>query len=199
MTVDMTIHGAVAEVVLNRPHALNSIDRPMREQLWETWARIREDDRIRVAVVTGAGERSFCVGSDLKKTPPPKESYAELTFGRAASEHLLRGLDTDKPLICAINGYAVGGGLELALACDVRIAAENAEFGLAEVRVGSIPGAGGTQRLPRVIGQSAAMEMLLTGDRIDATEAHRVGLVSEVHPAKKLLPRAREIAQRIAQ
>ncbi|MGH3660600.1 MAG: enoyl-CoA hydratase/isomerase family protein [Micromonosporaceae bacterium] len=199
MTVDMTIHGAVAEVVLNRPHALNSIDRQMRKQLWEAWAQIREDDSIRVALLTGVGERSFCVGSDLKKTMPPKESHAELTFGRTTSEHLLRGLDTDKPLICAINGYAIGGGLELALACDVRIAAQSAEFGLSEVRVGSIPGAGGTQRLPRMIGQSAAMQMLLTGDRIDAAEAHRVGLVSEVHPADTLLPRAREIAQRIAQ
>jgi E-phenylitaconyl-CoA hydratase len=198
MTVDVTVHDGIAEIVLNRPEALNAIDPEMRAELGRVWTRVHEDDDIRVAVLTGAGERAFCVGSDLKKTPPPPESYAQRTFGRATSDHLLAALHTDKPLICAVNGLAVGGGLEIALACDIRIASETASFGLSEVRVGSIPGAGGTQRLPRMIGSSVAMQMLLTGDRIDAAEAYRVGLVSELCASDALLPRAREIAARIA-
>jgi E-phenylitaconyl-CoA hydratase len=198
MTIDVTVRNSIAEIVLNRPEALNAIDPEMREQLRQVWVRVHEDDDIRVAVLTGVGERAFCVGSDLKKTMPPPESYAEQTFGRSRSEHLLATLQTDKPLIAAINGLAIGGGLELALACDIRIASESAGFGLSEVRVGSIPGAGGTQRLPRMIGHSAAMQMLLTGDRIDAAEAYRVGLVSELCRPGDLLPRAREIAARIA-
>jgi E-phenylitaconyl-CoA hydratase len=198
MTIDVTVHDGIAEIVLNRPEALNAIDPDMREQLRQAWTRIHEDDDIRVAILTGAGDRAFCVGSDLKKTPPPPESYAQRAFGQARSDHLLATLRTDKPLICAINGLAVGGGLEIALACDIRIASETASFGLSEVRVGSIPGAGGTQRLPRMIGYSAAMQMLLTGDRIEAAEAYRVGLVSELCARDALLPRAREIAARIA-
>lgn len=198
MPIDVTVQDRIAEIVLNRPEALNAIDPEMREELREVWTRVHEDDDVRVAILTGAGERAFCVGSDLKKTPPPPESYAERNFGRTRSDHLLETLRTDKPLICAINGVAVGGGLELALACDIRIASRAASFGLTEVRVGSIPGAGGTQRLPRMIGSSVAMQMLLTGDRIDAAEALRVGLVSEVCEPDALLPRAREIAVRIA-
>jgi E-phenylitaconyl-CoA hydratase len=198
MTIDVTVQDSIAQIVLNRPEALNAIDPDMREQLRQVWVRVNEDDDIRVAVLTGAGDRAFCVGSDLKKTPPPPESYAQRTFGQARSDHLLATLQTDKPLICAVNGLAVGGGLEIALACDIRIASETASFGLSEVRVGSIPGAGGTQRLPRMIGHSVAMQMLLTGDRIDAAEAYRVGLVSELCGPEALLPRAREIAARIA-
>jgi E-phenylitaconyl-CoA hydratase len=198
MTIDFTVRDGIAEIVLNRPEALNAIDPEMRAQLRDAWTRVHEDDEIRVAVLTGAGDRAFCVGSDLKKTPPPPESYAQRAFGRATSDHLLASLQTDKPLICAINGLAVGGGLEIALACDIRIASETASFGLSEVRVGSIPGAGGTQRLPRMINTSTAMQMLLTGDRIDAAEAWRVGLVGELCPPDQLLPRAREIAGRIA-
>jgi len=198
MTIDVTVQDRIAEIVLNRPEALNAIDPETREELRAVWTRVHEDDEIRVAVVTGSGERAFCVGSDLKKTPPPPESYAQRAFGQAQSDHLLATLQTDKPLVCAVNGVAVGGGLEIALACDVRIASETASFGLSEVRVGSIPGAGGTQRLPRMISSSVAMQMLLTGDRIDAAEAWRVGLVSEVCAPDALLPRAREIAARIA-
>ena len=171
----------------------------IRDRLHAAWKRIKEDDDIRVVILTGAGEKAFCTGSDLKKTMPPKESFAELTFGRATSDHLLAGLDTDKPLICAVNGYAMGGGMELALACDIRVASDNAVFALSEVRIGSIPGAGGTQRLPRAIGSSNAMLMLLTGDRVDAAEALRIGLVSKVVCREELLPAAQEIARRIAQ
>ncbi|WP_144640480.1 enoyl-CoA hydratase/isomerase family protein [Bordetella genomosp. 13] len=199
MPLDFTVADHVATLTLNRPEAMNSIDPDMRAELKAAWRRIDEDDDIRVAVLTGAGEKAFCTGSDLKKTMPPKESFAELTFGRPESDHLLAGLDTDKPLICAVNGYAMGGGMEIALACDIRIASANAVFALSEVRIGSIPGAGGTQRLPRAVGASDAMLMLLTGDRMDAEEALRIGLVSKVVPHAELLPAALEIARRIAQ
>jgi E-phenylitaconyl-CoA hydratase len=199
MSVIVEVADYVATITLNRPEAMNSIDPELRRQLKGVWARIHADDSIRVAILTGAGEKAFCTGSDLKKTMPPKESFAQTAFGQAGSDHLLAGLNTDKPLICAINGYAMGGGMELALACDIRLASENAQFALSEVRIGSIPGAGGTQRLPRAIGASNAMLMLLTGDRIDAAEALRVGLVSKVVAADQLMPAAQAIARRIAQ
>ncbi|WP_186426190.1 enoyl-CoA hydratase/isomerase family protein [Cupriavidus metallidurans] len=199
MSVIIEVTEFVAVITLNRPEAMNSIDPEMRAALKEAWKRIHADDAIRVAVLTGAGDKAFCTGSDLKKTMPPAESFASSTFGQAESDHLLAGLTTDKPLICAINGYAMGGGLELALACDIRVASENAQFALSEVRIGSIPGAGGTQRLPRAIGASNAMLMLLTGDRVDAAEALRLGLVSKVVPREALLETAVGIAQRIAQ
>lgn len=199
MSVIVEVADHVATITLNRPEAMNSIDPEMRQELRQLWARIHADDAIRVAILTGAGEKAFCTGSDLKKTMPSGDSFARATFGQAESDHLLAGLTTDKPLLCAINGYAMGGGMELALACDIRIASDNAQFALSEVRIGSIPGAGGTQRLPRAIGASNAMLMLLTGDRIDAAEALRIGLVSRVVPAAELLPAAQAIARRIAQ
>jgi len=198
VTLCIDVANQVAMLTLNRPEAMNSIDPETRAELHAAWRRIKEDDEIRVVILTGAGEQAFCTGSDLKKTMPPKESFAQLTFGNATPDHLLAGLDTDKPLICAVNGYTMGGGMELALACDIRIATENAQFALPEVRLGTIPGAGGTQRLPRAIGASNAMLMLLTGDRIDAAEALRIGLVSKVVPQTELLPTAHAIAARIA-
>lgn len=198
MSIDLTVVDGVAEVLLNRPEAMNSIDPEMRKELLGVWARITQDDDIHVAIITGAGDRAFCTGSDLKKTMPPSESYAELNFGSSSPTHLLAGMDkTDKPIICAINGYAVGGGLEMALACDLRIASSSATLGLSEVRMGSIPGAGGTQRLPRAVGSAVAMQMLLVGDRIDAAEAHRIGLVSEILEPAELMPRAHELAAKI--
>ena len=198
MPLKFEVDEHVAKITLNRPEAMNSIDPETRSELHEAWRRVREDDDIRVAILTGAGDRAFCTGSDLKKTMPPQESHAQRTFGTAQPDHLLEGLDTDKPLLCAINGYAVGGGLELALACDIRIAAESAKLGLSEARVGSIPGGGGTQTLPRAVGRAVAMQMLLTGDLVGAQEALRLGLVSEVCAQERLMPRAHEIAARIA-
>jgi E-phenylitaconyl-CoA hydratase len=200
VSVDVEVRDAVAEIVLNRPEAMNSIDPPARAALHAAFERVGTDPQIRVAIITGAGDRAFCTGSDLKATMPPPESYAQGVFGGdGRGDHLLRGFPRDTPVIAAVNGYAVGGGLEIALAADIRICSPNAEFGLSEVRVGSIPGAGGTQRLTRAVGRSTAMQMLLTGDRIDAAEAHRTGLVSEVvEPGTALLDRAREIAARIA-
>ncbi len=199
-SVEVTVEQHIATVLLNRPEAMNSIDPEMRGLLHETWERIRSDDEIWVAIITGAGEKAFCTGSDLKKTMPIQESFARQTFGPPVpgAAAVIAGMDTDKPLIAAVNGYAMGGGMELALACDIRICSQNAQFALAEVTVGTIPGSGGTQRLPRAVSLSNAMLMLLTGDRIDAGEAYRIGLVSKVVPQAGLMQAAREIAGKIA-
>lgn len=197
MSFEVDVTDGIATVTLNRPEALNAIDPETRAELKQTWARISQDDDIKVAVLTGAGEKAFCAGVDLKKTMPPTTSYGSEKFGSAESDHLFSSLVTDKPIICAVNGYALGAGLELALACDIRIAAEGAQFAQAEARWGTIPGAGGTQVLPRLVGESMANYMLFTGNRIDAATALRTGLVSEVLPQAELKARAQEIARSI--
>ncbi|MBI3068525.1 MAG: enoyl-CoA hydratase/isomerase family protein [Betaproteobacteria bacterium] len=197
-SVEVSVENRIVTVTLNRPEAMNAVDPEMRGLLHQTWERIRTDDEIRVAIITGAGDKAFCTGSDLKKTMPAQETFAQQAFARAGSGAIIAGLATDKPLIAAVNGYAMGGGMELALACDIRVCSENAQFALSEVRVGSIPGSGGTQRLPRFVSMSNAMLMLLTGERVDANEAYRIGLVSRVVPQRELLAAAREIAEKIA-
>ncbi|KWT98871.1 MULTISPECIES: enoyl-CoA hydratase-related protein [unclassified Variovorax] len=198
MPIVKTVQDGVAIITLDRPEAMNSIDPESNEQLLATWDQVSSDEEIRVVVLTGAGERAFCTGADLKKTMPPADSAARQVF-RAGTRHSNFGtLQTDKPVIAAINGYALGGGLELALLADVRICSDNAQFGLPEVRVGSIPGAGGTQRLIRAVGQSDAMWMLLTGERIDANEALRIGLVSKVVPLAALQEAAISLARAMA-
>ena len=198
--VEVTVDQHIATVLLNRPEAMNSVDPEMRALLHQTWERIKTDEDIWVAIITGAGDKAFCTGSDLKKTMPTQDSFARQTFGPPipGAGATTSGMDTDKPLIAAVNGYAMGGGMELALACDIRICSRNAQFALSEVTVGSIPGSGGTQRLPRAVSLSNAMLMLLTGDRIDADEAYRIGLVSKVLPYTELMKAAREIAEKIA-
>lgn len=198
MPVSIEVSDFVATVVLNRPEAMNALDPESVIELHAAWQRISADADIRVAVLTGAGERAFCTGADLKKTMPASESVAELHFGSAVGQPGLGRLQTSKPVIAAINGFALGGGLELALQCDIRLASTHAVFGLPEVCIGSIPGAGGTQRLIRAIGQSDAMLMLLTGARIDAAEALRVGLVSRVVEPAALHGAAMELARQIA-
>ena len=198
MRLTFTVDGPVATITLNRPEALNSIDAAMREALLAACDQIRNDDAIRVVIFTGTG-RAFCTGSDLKNTFAGEDSYAVEAFGGAGDRSTADILDLiEKPIICAINGFALAGGLELTLACDIRIAAENAKFGLPEVAIGSIPGAGGTQRLPRTVGITNAMHMMLTGERIDADEALRIGLISRIVAADALMDAARAIALKIA-
>jgi len=197
-SVELNIENGVAVVTLSRPEAHNSVDPEMRQLMHQTWDHIRNDDNILVTIITGAGEKAFCTGSDLKKTMPSQDSFARQMFASKNNGAMIAGLLMDKPLIAAVNGYAMGGGLELALACDIRLCSENAQFALSEVKVGSLPGSGGTQRLPRYIGMSDAMLMLLTGDRIDAVEALRTGLVSRVVAQVDLLKAAKEIAGKIA-
>jgi E-phenylitaconyl-CoA hydratase len=189
----------IATVTLNRPEALNSLDPESLAELNDVFQKANADENVRVVILTGAGEKAFCTGSDLKKTMPPKESFAELTFGRSKWLYPFAGMEIDKPMLCAVNGYALAGGMELALACDIRIASTKAQFGQSEVCIGSIPAAGGTQRLPRMIGMSDAMLMMLTGDRIGAEEALRIGLVSRLVAPGELMSIAREIAAKIAE
>ena len=196
--LNITVDDKVCVCELNRPHAMNSIDPEMREELYALYDRIKKDNDIHVVIFTGAGDKAFCTGADLKKTMPTSESYAETLLGKGDPGSAFLGLETDKPLICAVNGYALAGGTELLLACDIAIASENARFGLTEVRRGSIPWGGSMQRLPRSIAKSDAMLMLLTGDIIDAQEALRIGLVSKVVPHADLMPTAMGIARRIA-
>jgi len=199
VTVDCSREDSVALLVLNRPEALNALDPETQQALSEALRAVKQDPGVRVVIVTGAGAKAFCVGADLKKTMPPVESHAQLAFGGGSeAPRWIDAIEMDKPIICAINGMAMGGGLELALACDIRICVETAVFALPEVRVGSIPGAGGTQRLPRTIGMSDAMLMLLAAERIDAVEALRIGLVSRVVPPERLMDEARAIAAKIA-
>lgn len=201
MPVNFHVQDQIATVTLDRPEAMNSLDPESIQQLQDIWAEISRNDDIRVAVLTGAGERAFCTGADLKKTMPPQESFAQIHYGSARGASFaaaLARLHTDKPVIAAINGYALGGGLELAMLCDLRIASSKAVFALPEVCIGSIPGAGGTQRIVRAVGRSDAMMMLLTGDRIDAAEALRIGLVSKVVEPEALQEAARALALRIA-
>jgi len=197
MPIDFKIENRIATVVLDNQGAMNAVNPEMRKTLLDLWPRIKADDDIWAVVITGAGDKAFCTGNDLKNSQPPHESHAELTFGRGVNDNLVSTLDTDKPLICAINGFAMGGGLELALACDIRIASDRAQFALPEVKIGAIPGSGGTQRLPRLVGLGAAMKLLLTGDRIGAEEARRIGLVTDVFAHEQLMPKAYELAERI--
>lgn len=199
MPVLCQLRDGVAIVTLSRPEAMNAIDPEMRVELRELWRQVSENDAVRCVILTGAGDKAFCTGSDLKKTMPPAESFAQRAFTGNGQPHMTEGMDMDTPILCAINGDAFGAGLELALACDIRLASRNARFGLPEVRLGTLPGGGGTQRLPRLVSPSDAMKILLTGDRFDAAEAHRIGLVSDVLEAADLMPAALAIAGRIAQ
>ena len=188
----------IAYVTLNRPEVLNARNRRMREELIDAVTAIRADPEVRVVILTGAGERSFSAGRDLKEAAQEKVGVV------AARQAKMEISDTEmiarlnKPVIAAINGFALGGGCEMALACDIRVAVEGAKVGLPEVSRGMIPGSGGTQRLSRVVGLGKALELILTGSVIDAEEACRIGLVNKVVPRDGLMAAAEEYAQAIA-
>ncbi len=190
--------GALAYVTINRPERLNACDFETYRLLGDAWRRVEEDADVRVAIFTGSGDRAFCAGSDVKS------DYVDTGGGRRAAERREGGAESfpglagvRKPVIAAINGHANGGGLEQALACDIRVASEHAQFGLGEVRLGWLPGGGGTQRLPRILPLGRALEMLYTGNRIDAAEALRLGLVDHVVPMADLMSKAESIADEI--
>lgn len=188
--------GRIATITINRPEALNAIDPTTNAELVAAWADFRDDPEMWVGILTGAGDRAFCAGADLKELIPALTEQARrgelhaFNFGG-----ITRGFQTWKPIIAAINGFALAGGTELALACDIRIASETARFGQPEVRWAIIPGAGGTQRLPRAIGLSAAMEIILTGRQVDAQEALRLGLVHKVVPPGEVMAEALRTAE----
>jgi len=190
--------GKVAVITLNRPEAFNTLDPQTFGELGQALADFRDDDERWVAIITGAGERAFCAGADVKiMLPFLKEECSDAPWKMPAT--IMRGMDLWKPLIAAINGMALGGGMELALACDLRIASEKASFGQPEVKLGLIPGWGGTQRLPRVIPWAKAAELLFTGQSINAQEAYRIGLVNQVVPPDQVMPTAIKWAETICQ
>jgi enoyl-CoA hydratase/carnithine racemase len=201
--VRVRARGPVLIVTLDRPRSLNAIDPETHEELVRAWRRLRDEDRLKVGVLTGSGDRAFSAGIDLKRLP---DFYAETRLGERRARWkrepglggLTRNLDTGKPIVAAINGYCLGLGLELALACDVRLASPNAVFGLPEVRWGIIPGQGGTQRLPRAVPPNLALEMILTGESIPASRAYEIGLINRIVPLPRLRPEALATAHRIA-
>ncbi len=201
--VRIEVHGPVLVVTLDRPEVHNAIDPESHAELVRAWNRLRDDDALRVGIVTGAGRKAFCAGIDLHRL---EDFYAESHPGerreRWAREPgiggLTRNFDAGKPVIAAINGFCLGLGLELALASDIRLASPNATFGLPEVKWGIIPGQGGTQRLPRAIPPNVALEMILTGTPISARRAYEIGLVNRVVSLRRLMPTARSLANEIA-
>ena len=188
--------GGIAWVTLNRPEVLNAMNMEMRDELWQVLHALQDDPDVAVAIFKGAGEQAFSAGADISEfgTAP---SVAEAR--RARRERDLWGymLTIEKPLIAAIHGFALGAGVELSMCCDLRIAAEDARLGLPEVNLGLIPGWGGTQRLPRLVGRGRASWLILTGEAISAQEALRIGLVDFVVPAGELLHRAEALAKTI--
>ena len=187
----------IASVTINRPKALNALNKATLKELLSLFSAIRDDAAVKVVILTGAGEKAFVAGADISEMQPidavTGRQFALLGHQLAAAIENL-----PKPVIAAVNGFALGGGCELALCCDIRLASETARFGQPEINLGVIPGFGGTQRLPRLIGKGRACELLLTGDMIDAAEAYRIGLVNKLLPAAELLPAARKLAAKIA-
>jgi len=189
--------GRIAVFTINRPQALNAMNMEALHELRDAMVDFRDDPEVWVGIITGAGEKAFCCGADIKDALPFMKEHRSSPWAFPATP--MRGLDLWKPLIAAINGMALGGGLEIALACDIRIASENARLGTPEVTLGIIPGWGATQRLPRVIPWAKAAEILLMGRPIDAQEAYRIGLVNKIVPSEQLMPTAKEWAETICQ
>jgi len=189
----------IVTITINRPEAMNSVDPETQAALVDAWTRFRDDDSAWVAVLTGAGEKAFSAGADLKKLIPRVFAPGHRRDHELGLGGITRGLEIWKPMIAAVNGHCLAGGLELALACDLRLASPNATFGLTEVRWAIMPGAGGTQRLPRAVPLAKAMEMILMAQTIDAEEAHRIGLVNKVVPLPQLMREALEWAQTLCE
>lgn len=193
----LKIEDSIAMVIMNRPEKLNALDVELWMGLEEAAKAIQHESNVRVAILTGAG-RAFCAGLDIKALASPEGMFTGLAF-RDAFEGVqyFRGVfsmyeSLPIPVIAAINGPCIGGGMEIALACDIRLASDNAFFSIPEVTYGIIPDCGGTQRLPRVVGPGRARELIFTGRKTDATEAYRIGLVDHVYPPNQLIVEARK-------
>jgi enoyl-CoA hydratase/carnithine racemase len=196
-TVIYEKRNSIAYVTLNRPQALNAFSVRMRDDLYEVLRAIKADDEVRVAVVKGAGDKAFCAGADLKEflTAPSVIKARQI---RSIRDLWKLFLSVPQPIIAALHGYVLGSGIEIALYCDLRIATPDVVFGLPEVSLGILPAAGGTQTLPRILGLSGALDMLLTGKRLSGEEAFNRGMVNQIVPRERLLPAAEEMAQKIA-
>ena len=186
----------IAIITVNRPDKLNALNADTVSQLDRTVRDVRDDDSVRVVIVTGSGEKAFVAGADIGELS--RMGPIDGVQVSRAGQTTFRMIETlPKPVIAAVNGFALGGGLELALACHMRIASSRAKFGLPEVKLGIIPGYGGTIRLPRLVGRGRALELMLTGEMIDAEEAYRIGLVNRIAEPAALLDTTRELARKI--
>jgi len=192
----LDVKDSIAVVIINRSEKLNALNKQTMEELKTIFTDLKNDENVYVVILTGSGEKAFVAGADISEL-----NKLDMISGKEFAErgqevfNLIENLD--KPVIAAVNGFALGGGCELALACHIRLASENAKFGQPEVNLGIIPGYGGTQRLTRLINSGRAMEYILTGDMIDASEAHRIGLVNHVYSQSELMKNALEIAKKI--
>jgi enoyl-CoA hydratase/carnithine racemase len=190
--------GAVAVITINRPDKRNALNNETIDELRRAILALKHDDGVRAVVITGAGDKAFIAGADINElavqTPVGGREHSH------RGQHVLNLIETmGKPVVAAINGVALGGGCELAMACTIRIAADTARLGQPEINLGLIPGYAGSQRLPRLVGKGPALELLLTGDAISAAEAHRIGLVNRVVPAAELAAEARKLAAALAE
>jgi enoyl-CoA hydratase len=186
----------IATVTLNRPEVLHALNSRVFNELEQVFMTLVEDPGVRVILLTGAGNKAFAAGADINEIARLDVAMGEAKARRG--QEIFRTIETcGKPVIACINGFALGGGCELAMACTIRLASETARMGQPEVKLGLIPGYGGTQRLPRLVGQSRALKLLMTGEMIGAAEALRIGLVDEVVPAERLMERAEELARTI--
>jgi len=200
--IELRKEDKIAWIVLNRPHRLNALTLELMEELSKALDQLEKDNEVRAIVITGAGERAFSVGADVTAfTMIEEEGSRALLMAKVseAGQKVIEKIERiPKPVIAAIRGYCLGGGMEIALACDFRIASEDAELGQPEINLGIIPGWGGTQRMVRIVGLGRAKELLMLGDRIKAEEAYRIGLVNRVVPPDKLEEEAKALAEKLA-
>jgi enoyl-CoA hydratase len=197
VAVDLVREGAIATVTMNRPEALNAFDEAQLRATVDVFRQLHDDREVRCVILTGAGERAFAAGADIKRMQTMTRDEA-VAFGRLGQAVTIAIEALPQPVIASVNGFAFGGGCEVALACDIRLASEQAVFAQPEVGLGIPPGWGGSQRLPRLVGAGLAAELIFSGRRVDAAEALRIGLVNAVHPSARLLPEANGLAEKIA-
>ena len=192
--IDLKIENKIALLTINRPEKLNALNAETVTELFQIFKKLKQNEEVAVVIITGSGEKSFVAGADVAEIKKHDEITGRIFSSRG--QKVFRYIEKmEKPVIAIINGFALGGGLELAMACHLRIASKNAKFGQPEINLGLIPGYGGTQRLPRLIGTTRALYLLLSGETIDAKKALEIGLINEVVAAEKLMVRAREIAE----
>ncbi len=205
--VEFEVRGSVAVITLNRPEARNSLSPEVLVRLWDAWQQVESDDQIRVAIITGAGDKAFCAGADLGQLIPlttgarqPENEWDEaiVNDGTIGGRAMLRNWTPSKPVIAAINGHAIAGGCEMVQGTDIRVAAESAKFGVQEVKWALYPLGGSSVRLPRQLPEAIAMELLLTGDLLDAATCHRYGFINHVVAFDQVMVKAMEIADKIA-
>lgn len=189
----------IATITLDRPEVMNAIDMELARDLFRAWTDFAEDPEMVVLIVTGSGDKAFCVGADLRERSRSGQDVHVSAFWDQSFKTPMRDIKLFKPVIAAINGHCLAGGLELALVCDIRLASENASFGQPEINWGIFPGMGATQRLPRFLPYNLAAELLFTGDRIDAARAFQIGLVNRVIPLPDLMKTARSVAEGISE